>query len=232
MKEDSAAKSVLLKDVGLFQGLASNELAALKTCLHEKSFQKSDILFFAGKSCERVFIVRSGRVKVFRTASSGREQILEILEPGDTCACNPGAMTWSCSSSAQASTDCSVWFLSRDDYIKLVKTNSKVTQSLNRLFAERLSCFSSLIEEVSLNDARKRLIKFLLDMYDEHIPKGDGHQGSIPIPFTREEIAQRIGSARETVARYLHQLKRSKLIDIKPRQIIICNKPGLEKLLG
>ena len=164
MTQETKSPTITLRDVGLFQGLSLAELVVVKKCLREKFFEKGDILFYEGKQCERIFIVQSGRVKVSRTASSGREHILEILGAGDSCACNPGQTMWSCSSSAEALTDCSVWFLSRDDYIRLVKTNSHVSQTLNRLFAERLCKFSSLIEEVSLNDAKKRLIKFLLDM--------------------------------------------------------------------
>lgn len=219
-----------LKEVPLFHGLSESELNSVKTCLREKSFDKGEILFYEGKCCERVFIVQSGRVKVYRTASSGREQILETLGPGDTCACNPGASTWACSSTAEALTSANVWFLSREDYVKMVNTSSKVSRALNQLFAEKLRSFSSLIEEVSLKDVKKRLVKFLLDMLAEKA--ADSAKGDIlQIHFTREEIAQRLGTARETVARYLYQLKRAKLIDIKPHQIIILNKPGLEKLL-
>ncbi len=110
----------------------------------------------------------------------------------------------------------------------MVQTNHKLSHTLNRLFANRLQCFSALIEEVSLKDVKKRLVKFLLDMLAE---KKDAKTGALFVPFTREEIAQRIGAARETVARNLYQLKRSKLIDIKPYQIIIRSKAGLEKLL-
>jgi CRP-like cAMP-binding protein len=125
-----------------------------------------------------------------------------------------------------ALTPCSAWFLSRENYVKLVQTNAKLSQALNRLFAERLQCFSALIEEVSLKDSKKRLIKFLLDMLTEN--KG---KDLLALPFTREELAQRLGVARETAARQLYQLKDKKLIDIKPHQILILNKPGLEKLL-
>lgn len=128
---------------------------------------------------------------------------------------------------AEALSPTKVWFLSRTDYIRMVQTNGKFAHTLNRLFAERLRTFSGLIEEVSLKDVKKRLVKFLLDMLAEKKGKGE----ALFIPFTREEIAQRIGAARETVARHLHQLKRSKLIDIKPYQIVIRSKEGLEKLL-
>lgn len=229
MDKERKSSSISPQDINLFRGLSPSELAGVKACLHEKSFQKGDLLFLEGQQCERIFIVKSGRVKVFRTASSGREQILEILEPGDSCACNPGQSCWYCSSSAEALSASTVWFLSRTDYIRIVNSNSKITQTLNRLFAERLTRFCSLIEEVSLNDAKKRLVKFLIDMSNNSVLQHKGD--TLFLPFTREEIAQRIGSTRETVTRYLQQLKRSKLIEIKPRQIIIRNKVGLEKFI-
>lgn len=216
-----------IQEIPFFRGLSENELDIVKQCLKERSFEKGESLFIEGTSCERIFFVRAGRVKLSRTSSSGREQILETLGPGDTCACNPGSAAWHCASTAVAVTAGSAWFLSRENYARLVQTNTKLSQALNRLFAERLQCFSALIEEVSLKDSKKRLIKFLLDMLKEN--KG---QGVLAIPFTREELAQRIGAARETVARQLYQLKSKKLIDIKPREITIRDKAALEKLLS
>ena len=221
---------IILKDVPLFQGLNEEAIGHLQSALKEKTFSKGDLLFFEGAGCEKIIIVRTGRVKLFRTTSGGREQILEVLMPGDTCACNPGYSAWYCSASAQGLTAGSVWYLSRQDYIRLVQNNSGLTQTLNEVFAKRLQCFSDLIEEVSLKDVKKRLIKFLLDMLKKK-KMGVQKNDSLFIPFTREEIAQRLGTARETVARYLTQLKKAKLIDIKPHQITILNKEGLQKLL-
>jgi CRP-like cAMP-binding protein len=215
-----------IKDVPFFKGLSDEELKAVQGCLKEKSFEKGESLFLEGNSCEKVFFVRAGRVKLTRTSSVGREQILETLGPGDTCACNPGSLTWHCASTAIALAPVSAWFLSRESYVRLVQTNSKLSQALNRLFAERLQCFSALIEEVSLKDSRKRLIKFLLDMLSEN----EGKE-VLALDFTQEELAHRIGAARETVTRQLHQLKSEKFIDIKPHQIVIKNRSALEKLL-
>jgi len=223
-------KSIELKDVSIFRGLTTSERGLVEVALRIKSFPKGDFLFTEGGPCERIFIVKSGRVKIFRTSSSGREQILEILEPGHTCACNPGSATWSCVTNAQALTDCEVWIFSRDNYIRLVNSNSSMTHALNKLFADRLCHFTSLIADVSLNEVKKRLIKFLLDMSDES-QEGAKKQDILLINFTREEIAQRLGTARETVVRHLYQLKRAKLIDIKPQQIIIRDKENLKKQL-
>lgn len=215
-----------IQDIPFFKDLSDAEFKAVKSCLKEKDFGKGESLFLEGNTCERVFFVRSGRVKLTRTSSTGREQTLETLGPGDTCACNPGASNWHCASTAVALEPCTVWFLSRENYVRLVQTQSKVSLALNRLFAERLQCFSALIEEVSLKDSKKRLVRFLLDMLEDS--KG---KGVLMVPFTREEIAQRIGMARETVARQLQQLKTDKLIDIQPGRITVRDKSGLEKLL-
>ena len=217
---------VQLKNVPLFRGLTPAELEEIRACLHEKSYAEGDTLFHETGSCERVFIVRTGRVKVFRMSTGGREQVLETLGPGDTCACNPGSVEWACASSAEALTACTVWFLSRDNYVRMVNTRANVSHALNRLFAEKLNKLSCLVEDVSLNDVRKRLAKFLLDL------RAESASDTLQVPFTRQEIAQRIGTARETVARHLYEMKRKKLIEIKPKQIVLLNKAGLQKILS
>lgn len=214
-----------VENLSLFNGFTQAELALIKNCLIEKKFQKGEVLFVEGNECQKIFFVRSGRVKLYRTASSGREQILETLESGDSCACNPGNEQWSCVATAEALTPCTVWYLSRKDYARLVQSNHRLAHTLNILFAEKLKRFSCLIEDVSLSDVRKRLARFLLDMVQA---KGTH---VLEVPFTREEIAQRLGTSRETVARYLHDMKRDGFIDIKAHQIIILNKTRLNELV-
>lgn len=213
--------TIQIKDIPLFKELSGAELEEAQACLIEKSFKKNETLFLEGSACDRVFIVREGRVKVFRGSSSGREQTIETLGPGDTCACHPGTEKQNCSSSATAVTPCRVWYLSREQFARLVRTNPKVSQALLKIFAQKLQCFGALIEDISLKDTKKRLIKFLLD----------AKSGAEELSLTREEIAQRIGAARETVARHLSDLKRAELIDIEARRIVLLDAAGLRKLL-
>jgi len=222
--------SLEIKDIPFFHDLAKAELEALKTCLIEKTFKKGEILHNDGGECTALFFVKAGRVKIFRTSVEGKEQIYEVLGPGDTCACNPGELSWTCGSSAEALSESSVWFLSRPAYVAMIRGNAKLMHSLNALFAKRLQCFSNIIEEVTLKDSKKRLIKFLLDLLEHKhalAPKSD----VLFIEATREEIAHRLGTARETIARHLSELKRQGMIEIKPYQIIIVNQKGLEALL-
>jgi len=220
-----------INDIPLFKELSPKELSSLKGFLREENFKKGMILFEQAQDCERIVIVKSGRIKLFRLSSSGQEQILEVLLPGDTCACNPGNMTWSCSASAQALSDCVVWTLTRRRYAEMVKNNSHLMQTLTDIFAKRLCKFCSLIEQVSLESPRRRVVKFLLDMLDSQ-ERGSHRELCIYLSFTHEEIANRLGLARETVTRQLTSLKKSKLIQINARQITICDLEGMKQILA
>lgn len=214
----------------LFRDLSSSEWGHVQSCLKQKAYQKGEMLFDCGGPCERIIIVQSGRVKMFRSNSSGREQTLEVLTSGDTCACNPGVANWNCSVCAQAMTSCRVWYLPRADYARLINSNSKLSNALNHVLACRLNRMNALIEDVSLESSKKRLVKFILGLIDApecHCQDSD----NLALPYNYEEIAHRLGIVRETMTRHLNQLKRQGYIDIKPRQIIVHNRQALEKIL-
>ncbi len=206
--------------------LSDAEINDLEVCFVEKLFSKGDILFTEGSACERIFVLKSGRIKLSRTSESGREQILEVFEPGKTCACHAGAKVWKCPGSAQALSDGSVLFLNRSDFNRLIKASPELMGKLGQMFAERLCQFCSLIEEVALQDSRSRLIKFILNVSSQYYESNDQAK-NVSVPMTHDEIAQRLGMARETVTRQLNSLKRSKLIQIKDHQIVIVDQKAL-----
>ncbi len=220
----------MLKDIPLFQDLTADERKILETCLHEKTYEKGEVLFLAGTMCKRVFFVASGKIKLYRTSASGKEQVLEVLGGGETCACNAEAQAFSCASTGEALMPTTVWYLSKPDYLRLVHENPNIARKLLQILTDKLFNIGGLVEEISLMNVKERLVKFLLDMLKDQT-KGEGKDEVLILPFTREEIAHQLGSARETVARNLHQLKQDKLIDIKPHQIVILDKNGLESLL-
>ena len=119
--------TVKIKEHILFRDLSSHEWETVRLCIKERSYKKGEFIFECGEQCERIIIIQSGSVKIFRLNSSGREQILEILKPGDTCACNPGLLNWTCSVCARAVTSCRVWYLARTDYVHLVNLNPKLS---------------------------------------------------------------------------------------------------------
>ncbi len=222
--------AVLLEEIPFFRELSDKDLSSIKERLTEKTFAKRNLLFLEGNACEGAFFVKSGWIKMYRTSPSGTVRSLEILGPGETCICNPGARNWTCALTGQALTPCTVWFLAKKDYVTLIETNLKLSHLLNRRFAERLQQASSLIAELSSEDSRKRLAHLLLELLAKSGRKNCA-KGVISIPLTREELAEMIGTSRETVVRQLYELRRQKLIDIQSRKIVILDRQGLKKLL-
>ena len=221
---------VLLEEIPFFHELSEADLSSVKERLAEKTFAKGEALFAEGNACAGAFFVKSGWIKMYRSSPAGTAQIVEILGPGETCTCNPGAYNWTCALTAQALTPCTVWFLAKEDYVRLIQSNPKLSQLLNRIFAERLQRASSTIAELSSEDSRKRLARLLLELLAKSDRK-DSAKGVISVPLTREELAQMIGTSRETVVRQLYELRRQRLIDIQSRKIVILDRQGLKKLL-
>jgi CRP/FNR family transcriptional regulator len=221
---------VLLEELPFFYGVSEEDLSSIKKRLREKPFRKGEVLFFEGNACAGIFFVKSGWIKLYRTSDSGTVQSLEVLGPGEACTCNPGARDWICALTGQALTPCTVWFLPKEDYVKLVESSPEVSHLLNRIFAEKLQRAGSSIAELSSEDSRKRLAHLLLELLAKGGRKGST-RGVISVPLTREELAEMIGTSRETVVRQLYELRREKLIDIQSRKIVVLDPLGLKNLL-
>ncbi len=215
------------ENLSLFQGIPAKELSKIKKQVKLEVYAKGELIFTETDPCEKIFIVQTGRMKIFRHSAQGKEQILEVLEPGESCACNPGATKWSCSASGQAMSPLKVWAVPRSVYTQLLESNHLLAKKLNQILAKRLCRFCSLIESVSLDDPAQRIAKFLLDASDGHLDEQGVRE--VNVILTHEEIAQRLGLARETVSRHLSRLAQKKIIRTKSRRIQIL---AAERLLS
>lgn len=219
-----------LADISLFKDLSAAQQRMIRPYLRERRYLKGESIFLNGKPCDHIFIIRSGRAKVSRTSVSGKEQILEVLNPGDTCACHAGVSSRCCSSSAQALTDCVILTFPREKYTALVRNDAKAAFCLSEIFAQKLRKLSARLEGVALDDPKRRLAKFILDHVDETVPQPH-IRPTIDFPFTHEQIAQQLGLARETVSRLMGQFRNTKLIACKAQRLTVVNLAGLARVL-
>ena len=220
-----------IDDISLFKDLTCREKEDLSRRLKQAFYKRGEILFSEGEECRHVFIIDHGRVKITRCSEDGREQILEVLKDGDSCACHPGCLPWHCQATAEALTDVSVWRMSRRDYSEMVQHNSRLSKALNEIFAKRLCHFSRLISTLSLDPPEKRIIRLLLHI--SSLERDDcGHDTCDCVLLTQEEIARRLGLVRVTVTRRLHQLKERGLIrQHQNKRLEILDRAGLQAML-
>ncbi len=210
-------------DFPLFANLTEQEQGLIQSLWKERHYQKGQSLFLKDHPCSHCFFIRSGSVKLTLLSSTGKEQIIDTLGPGDTCSCHPPEMngcdggSLCCSAHGEALTDCHVFAISNDSFARLFATIPSLPGRLCSHLAHKVRSCTALIEDISLRPSFERVAHFLLNN---------------PVKFSQEELARRLGVARETASRHLNKIKRMNLIDIKPQEIVVLDRKGLEELVN
>lgn len=213
-----------LQSLPYFDGLGSEELSSIRSRMFERSVGRGEIIQLEGKSAEALFVVADGAVKVFKTSTEGKEQILSIVHPGesfnDVAVFDDGPTP----ASAQAMTPVTVYGISRHELQDVLADYPRVALNTTRVLAERTRQLVSLVEDLSFRHVIGRVAKILLEYASD---------GSSPKPrLTQQDIAAVAGTVREVVARSLKTLEEDGAIRLERHRIRITDKAALEDLVG
>lgn len=196
---DDLAES-LLKDI------------AEHTCLTE--FQRGDVLFWEGDSCEGLFILQQGSAKIFRISPQGRQYIVRILQEGDTFAEVPTFDGGTHPVNVEALEMCRVWVIDKKILQGLVKRDSSFAQKVLVNFGRMLRGMVRMVSEMAFYQVTHRLARLI----DAELPQDKAAH------WTQEQLAARLGTVREVVARSLKEMERSGAIKLEDRRIHIVNR--------
>jgi CRP/FNR family transcriptional regulator len=224
--ETDVALLSVLKRVPIFSGLSDQEFAFLAARLVQRSFHAGELIFSEGDACAGLYIVKTGNVRIFKSSAGGREQVLTIDGPGNSIAEIPVFDGGSYPASAQAITDCNLFFFSRQDFQALCLQHPQVALKVLRIVGARLRRLVNIIEELSFTTVRHRLIALLLRLGKaEGVQNGDSV--TVTLPMNNSELAAQIGTVRELVSRNLSRLQAEGLIVVDSRALEI---PSLKRL--
>jgi CRP/FNR family transcriptional regulator len=211
----------------LFAALDEAELAALAGLSVTRSFAAGAHLFSEGEPCQGLYIVVSGRVRVFKTSPAGREHVLAIEGPGGSIAELPVFDGGAYPASAATAEPSEVLFVPRSGLRALCLEHPEVALKLLQVVGARLRRLVGIIEELSFTTVRHRLISWLLREARAHgraTPRGVGFS----LGASHQELAAQIGTVRELVSRNLARLQSQGFIEIDGREITITDRAGLE----
>ncbi len=226
MTVDNEASRSVLKRVPIFSSLSEQEFAFLMTHLVQRRFQAGELIFSEGDPCTGLYVVQSGNVRIFKSSVGGREQVLTIDGPGSSIAELPVFDGGNYPASAQAVTDCSLFFVSRQDFQNLCLQYPQVSLKVLRVVGGRLRRLVGIIEELSFTTVRHRLIALLIRLAkQEHSRNGDTVM--LMLPANNSELAAQIGTVRELVSRNLSRLQADGLIEVDNRSVKI---PSIKRL--
>src|ERR1035437_6886565 len=160
--EQEAASLAVLKRVPIFSSLSEQEFAFLTAHLLQRKYAAGELIFGEGEPCAGLYVVQSGSVRVFKSSAGGREQVLSIDGPGNSIAELPVFDGGNYPASAQAVTDSTLLFFSRQDFQALCLQHPQVALRVLRVIGGRLRRLVGIIEELSFTTVRHRLIALLV----------------------------------------------------------------------
>jgi CRP/FNR family cyclic AMP-dependent transcriptional regulator len=216
-----------LKAAPLFAALSDSELEFIASRTARQRKSPGEILFHEGEPCAGLFVVASGRVRIFKTSPGGREQVLAIEGPGSSIAELPLFDGGSYPASAAAVEFSEVLFVSREHFRALCLEHPEVALKVLQVVGSRLRRLVGIIEELSFSTVRHRLISRLLQQADSE-GRNVGRGQAFALGVTHQELAAQIGTVRELVSRNMARLQSQGFIEIGGAEIVILDREGLE----
>ena len=225
--ENQADVLALLKRVPIFSSLSEQEFGFLTSHLLQRKYSSGELIFGEGDPCTGLFVVQAGNVRIFKSSAGGREQVLSIDGPGSSIAELPVFDGGNYPASAQAVSDCTLLFFSRQDFQALCVQHPEVALKVLRVVGGRLRRLVGIIEELSFTTVRHRLIALLVRMGKADGVRNGSDGIALVLPSNNSELAAQIGTVRELVSRNLSRLQAEGLIQLDNRNLAI---PSLKRL--
>jgi CRP/FNR family transcriptional regulator len=206
--------------IQLFQGLATPTLYRIKTCGHVSQYLPGIELLTAGDRISEIYFVLSGRVRLYRLSSDGREQILGDVISGEVFNLAP-VFTKEGINPANARTieKTLLFSINTHEFVRLAQKDLRLSQNIIHHLAERLVVFSELLEQFSLHSVRARLARYLINQANN--PATQPRR-------TQDEIASRLGTVRDVIGRILKDFTSEGLIRRERNQIILLDRKQME----
>ena len=212
----------------MFCDLHGIELAKLdenKSCV---MYKKGQTLFYEGTRPLGLYCVKSGKVKVFKVGSQGKEQIMRLSNPGDFLGYRALLGEEYYAASAEVLEDAAVCFIPKEDFLSVLQGNTEFFKTVVKSLAHELGVVESKMTDLSQKSVRERLAGYLLMLKETYGMEGE-ERILIDLAISREDLANMVGTATETVIRLLSEFKKDGLINFEGKKIQVLDPKGLAK---
>ncbi|MFA0964887.1 Crp/Fnr family transcriptional regulator [Roseivirga sp. BDSF3-8] len=212
----------------LFGVLCGHELDDLNEAKSCTAYKKGQVLLYEGTRPLGVFCINRGKVKVYKLGIDGKEQIIRIAKEGDILGYKAMISNETYPVTAETLEPCTICFLPKTDFLSLLSNNQEFNQKLLQAVCHELGVMADNLTNLAQKSVRERLAVTLLMLRDTY--GIDGEREEVEINLTREDLANIVGTATETLIRLLHDFKEENLIITKGRKITVTDPKGLVKV--
>jgi len=218
----------VLRQSPLFSALDDEAATALRASMSETRLRRGEVLFHEGDEGDKLYIVTEGKVKLGRTSSDGRENLLAIQGPGqmfgELSLFDPGPR----SATVTAVTDATFSSLSHEDLLRWLDGRPAVARGLLAQLAGRLRKANDVVADLVFSDVPGRVAKALLDLATKFgVEAEDGLR--VTHDLTQEELAQLVGASRETVNKALADFASRGWLRLEARAVLLLDVERLRR---
>ena len=224
-------KKFSIKDIDIFSDLNSKNKTFISAGIKMVPYQKSQFAFQEGEVAKRFFYILSGKVKLYKQDSSGKVHLIRIAKKNDildySCLANQGRYHYT----AEIMEDSMLVTMDKPNFERVLSWYPSVTNKLLTKLGTSIYCAEEKVFQIVNQSIEKRLAKLFLDLIDDFgKPANEGV--FLDIHLSREEMAQSIGSTRETITRIISKFKNSGLMEVQGKKINILSPQKMESIVN
>jgi CRP/FNR family cyclic AMP-dependent transcriptional regulator len=215
----------------IFCDLSPAALQSFESIKYATAHPKGAVLFAEGQSPRGIYVLCKGRVKLTMCSTEGKTLILSIAEPEEVLGLSATVSGTPHELTAETADPCQVNFVKREDFLRFLKEHSDACLRVAEQLGDRYNTACKEIRAVVLShSAAEKLAKLLLE-WSAKSGEATKAEPRLKLALTHDEIAQMIGTSRETVTRLLSDLKKRQIVQIKRKTLLIRNKAALKAMV-
>ena len=220
-----------LRREGFFCQLADTGLRGFESLKVTKAYPKGTMLFVEGQPSNGVYMLCKGKVKLSTCSEDGKMIILEIADAGAVLGLSAAVNGSDYETTAEVVESCQVNYVKTSDLLRLLKSNPEACLNAARQLSRNYQTAYRQVCSLGMSfSATDKLAKLFLDWTGN----GSGVDGRVHLKnsFTHEEMAEMIGTSRETVTRALKYFRQQDLITLKGSNLVIHDRQRLKASIG
>lgn len=214
-----------LSMIGIFRDLSLAELMEMDRQIAMSTCDAGKIFYMPEDTGEVLFLLKKGRVQLYRMAPNGKKIVVAVLGPGSVFGEMSLVGQGMHNTFAEAVDDCVLCVMSQTDVDRLVREKPEVMYRIMQMLGDRVTHLESRLEDIAFKSIPARLANLLLDLSREH-------QSATVKGFTHQDLAEMLGTYRETATQTLNEFKNDGLIEIGRKRITVLDRIGLESVAG
>ncbi len=202
-------------------------LKQLSTEQDIREYKKKDDIYKEGGYPKGIYFINKGKVKLFQRSETGKDLITELYNEGDFFGYIPLLQEEQYTGNAAALEDCEIMMIPKQDFFSLLYKNAEVSKKFIELISNNLVESEKKLVKLAYQSVRKRVAEALVKLSDKYKKEGET---TFSMNISREDLANMVGTATETLIRTLSDFKDDKFIDISGGTITVLNYERLVKM--